>query len=503
MSIRMRMALCYAALFALILALVGVTIYALHARALYDDIDRALVTSAGHSAAEAATSRTGPDLIEGHGGFEVLLARYGPDGSWQQSSEDVSILRTIRPESVLRAPAGPAFDGIAGLVPPIAIPPAPAASAFGLLAMTDQRWRIYVLPFQQQRLLAGYIAAMTPLGQVDASIGDFRVMVLTLELAGLTVALAGGWLVASRALRPCAQMLDTARAIASSRDLSRRIDMPPSRDELGRLAETLNRMLDSLETTHRSQQRFISDASHELRAPLTAIQANLELLRRHTTMAMSEREEALVEAERETHRLSRLVADLLVLARADAGIGLMHKTVELDTVLLDVFRTARQLARGQVLTLEPFEPVTVAGDEDRLKQLVLILLDNALKYTPADGCVTLGVRREGSDAEIVIRDTGVGIAPADLPHVFERFFRTDPAHSRDPGGTGLGLPIARWIVEQHAGDIALTSRPGSGTTATVRLPLLAMALSRSEQRLVHGSQRSPQRTISHTSGYTQ
>jgi two-component system, OmpR family, sensor kinase len=191
-------------------------------------------------------------------------------------------------------------------------------------------------------------------------------------------------------------------------------------------------------------------------------------------MAVGEREEALVEAEREAHRLSHLVADLLVLARADAGIALKRTAVELDAVVLEAFRTARQLACGQALTLEPFEPVAVAGDEDRLTQLVLILLDNALQYTPAGAYVTLGIRREGSDAEIVIRDTGVGIAPADLPHVFERFFRADPAHCRNPGGSGLGLSIARWIVEQYGGNIMLASTPGSGTTATVRLPLLAM-----------------------------
>jgi signal transduction histidine kinase len=121
--------------------------------------------------------------------------------------------------------------------------------------------------------------------------------------------------------------------------------------------------------------------------------------------------------------------------------------------------------------LEPFEPVLLEGDEDRLKQLVLILLDNALKYTPAEGAISLALRRQGSDAEIVVRDSGIGIAAEDLPHVFERFYRADPARGRDPGGTGLGLPIARWIVDQHGGEISLESQPGTGATVTVRLPL--------------------------------
>jgi len=266
-------------------------------------------------------------------------------------------------------------------------------------------------------------------------------------------------------------MIRTARAITLSRDLSSRIEAPPHRDELGRLAGTFNEMLASLEAASRAQQRFVSDASHELRAPLTAIQGNLELLRRHRAMPETERDEALTEVERESTRLSRLVADLLVLARADAGVSLKRCPVDLDAVVLEAYKEARHLSQGQALTLDPFEPARVEGDEDRLKQLLLILLDNALKYTAATGHVTLGLHRRETEVEIVVRDTGVGIAPEDVPLVFERFYRADPARSRDPGGTGLGLPIARWIVEQHEGEILLDSQLGQGTTVTVRLPL--------------------------------
>jgi two-component system OmpR family sensor kinase len=140
-------------------------------------------------------------------------------------------------------------------------------------------------------------------------------------------------------------------------------------------------------------------------------------------------------------------------------------------VVLDAFRSAHQLDRGQTLVLDPFEPVRVNGDEDRLKQLLLILIDNALKYTPAGGQVTIGLRHSETGAELLVRDTGVGIAPEDVPHVFERFYRADPGRSRDPGGTGLGLPIAQWIVEQHGGKIALESQPGHGTLVSVLLPL--------------------------------
>jgi signal transduction histidine kinase len=471
-SIRLRLAICYGGLFALIMLLTGLLAYALHERSLYGDLDRALVTSAGHTADEATSSRTDPDLIEGHGGFEVILALYGPDGSLRKSSAEAGTLPTFSPHAALAAPAGPPYDTLARLVPTNGMPDShPAAGAFALVTTHEQRWRVYVLPLRQSDVLSGYVAALTPLGAADASVRAFGVLLLALGGGGLALALAGSWMVSSRALRPVAQMGQMARTIARSRDFSRRIETPPRQDELGGLAATLNEMLKSLEIAYRSQQRFVADASHELRAPLTAIQANLDLLRRQPTMPEAERDEAVAEAEREANRLTRLVADLLALARADAGVALTRRPVDLDAVVLEAFRSARQLARGQQLTLDPFEPVRIQGDDDRLKQLVLILLDNALKYTPADGTVSLGLRRQGSSAEIVIRDTGLGIPPEALPHVFERFFRADQARGRDPGGTGLGLPIARWITKQHGGEITLDSQPDKGTTVTVRLPL--------------------------------
>jgi len=307
--------------------------------------------------------------------------------------------------------------------------------------------------------------------QEDVSNRIYRLILFALGLAGLSAALIGGWAIAGGALRPIARMTSTASTIAHSRDLSHRIATPRHHGELGRLATTFNDMLTSLETAYQAQQRFVADASHELRAPLTAIQGNLELIRRHPEMSPTDRDEALAEAEREAVRLTRLVADLLALARADAGVALRHQTVDLDAVALDAFRSAGQLAHDQELALDTLEPVQVIGDADRLKQLLLILLDNALKYTPSGGHVTIGLRQCVGGSEITVQDTGVGIAAEDLPRVFERFYRADPARSRDAGGTGLGLPIARWIVEQHRGSIHIASVPGKGTTVTVSLPI--------------------------------
>lgn len=476
MSIRLRLALWYGALFVVILPLVMLLSYVIHARGQYDDLDRTLVVSAGHVEASASVSPTGPHLAQGRGDLEIALRLYHSNGVLQESTLGTDILPSIDPRAVLRAPAGPAYDMLVQLIPPFMSSPVipDPGGAFGLLTTPQQRWRVYVLPIHKGGIVS-YVEALTPLGRLDASIQAFRITLPILGLISLATALIGSWAIAGRALRPVARMTQTAQTITVSQDLTRRIDMPARRDELGRLAATFNEMLASIETAYHTQQRFVADASHELRAPLTAIQGNIELLRRQRTMSDADREEALEELERESARLSRLVVDLLTLARADAGVSLKRCPVDLDAVVLEAYREARHLSQGQTLTLDPFEPARVEGDEDRLKQLLLVLLDNALKYTPANGHVTLGLHRRVTSVEIVVRDTGVGIAPEDLPLVFERFYRADPARSRDPGGTGLGLPIARWIVEQHDGNMTLESQLGQGTTVTVRLPLCLCA----------------------------
>jgi signal transduction histidine kinase len=472
MSIRLRLALWYGSLFAAIVLFVTTFSYAFHARGHYDDIDRALITTAAHAADEAQISPSATArLMEGNGGFQVILRLYTADGKLLQTSAGAEGAPLADPRAVEAHPAGPAFDALAGIAPPITAPAPPPGGAFGIAHAADQRWRVFVLPLGAAAPAGGYVTALLPLGTVDSSMAFFRMLLIGLSVLGLLVALAGSWLIAGTALLPVDRMTEAADSIARSRDLSQRITMPRHRDEIGRLAQTFNAMLSSIADAYVAQQRFVSDASHELRAPLTAIQANLELLQRHPDMTEDDRAEALTEAERESTRLTRLVADLLALARADAGIPLRSSLVDLDAVVLEAVGSVRQLAHGQVLTLERFEPVQVRGDEDRLKQLLLIVLDNALKYTPAGGTITVALQHGLDTAELIVRDTGVGIPEHDLPHVFERFYRADPARGRDPGGTGLGLPIAQWIARQHGGQIEITSRIGVGTTVTIHLPM--------------------------------
>lgn len=481
MSLRWRLVLWYGALCALLLMSVIAFSYAAYERSLYDDIDRALITTVGHMTQMITAGNV--TLEESVGGYPIVLRVYQQE-LLVMASPSAHDAPLVDPRNVLSHPGGPAFNALGYLAPQTrSIIPLPN-SAFSVASNASGRWRVYVATAPgPNHTSPGYVVALTPLAQVDASLSRLGSLLILICLVGLFAELVGSYLVVHSAFNMVNRMTGAAQAIATSQDFSRRLPIKHEHDEVARLAATLNTMLSSLQTAHSAQQRFVSDASHELRAPLTAMQANLDLIRRHPEISAAERDEAFAEVERESGRLTRLVADLLALARADAGVTLKHQPVDLDALLLEVFRMAHSLAHGQRVTLEPFEPVQALGDEDRLKQLTLILLDNAIKYTPTDGQITVGVRRVSGDgrntnptdsqalAEIVVRDTGVGISPEALPHVFERFYRADPARGRDPGGTGLGLPIAQWIAEQHGGSLTLHSTPGQGTTALVILPV--------------------------------
>ena len=470
-SLRLRLALWYGALAGAPVMLVCTYSYAIHSRTLYDELDNVLRSVSAHVAEEFTSAASPSERVAVLDASRLLGAGvrvYGPDGATvgERSAGDADV-PVVVPRAVLGTPQPVPYSRVAALVPGVHHVDA-RPGAFGVLEGPDgRRWRVYVLP------LAGgteYLAATLPLMHVDDAVARFgRLMVLMAAVSAGATFLAG-WLLARGALRPIVVYAETAGAIAQARLFSRRMPTEGRRDELERLAEIFNGMLDSLEEAHEAQQRFISAASHEMRAPLTVIQANLEALQREGRLSEAEREQAVREAHAETSRLARIVGALLVLARSDAGVTIRREPVELDRVLLDVLGEARHLAQGQRLDVDQLEPKTIRGDPDRLKQLMLILVDNAIHYTPPDGRVSVAMRRDGDGVEVVVRDTGIGIAAKDLPHVFERFYRADPARSQAPGGTGLGLPIARLIAAEHGGTVELTSVEGQGTTATVRLP---------------------------------
>lgn len=306
--------------------------------------------------------------------------------------------------------------------------------------------------------LQPYHAAMDRLGRLLA-LG-------TVLVSGL--ALVTGAALAQTALKSIDAITRTARQINRAQDLGRRIDRKGPPDELGRLIETINEMLDRIEAIFDNQRQFLADVSHELRTPLTTIRGEVELMERSGAVDR----EGLEAVQAESERMARLVEDLLLLARAENVADLQQAPVDLDTLLLEVFRQAQRLANGvRTVSLGHEDAATVIGDRDRLKQLVLNLAQNALTHTPPGTHVTLSLYRDATSARIVVADDGPGMPPEHVAHVFERFYRIDKARSRARGGTGLGLAIAKWIATAHGGDVSVETAPGRGAAFTVTLPL--------------------------------
>lgn len=282
--------------------------------------------------------------------------------------------------------------------------------------------------------------------------------------------------VLANVFRPVDALINEVEAITDGRSLHRRLPTDPvSGDALVRLAVTVNAMLTRLETSFAALRRFTADASHELKTPLTVLRADVERAM-HPATNRTEKMVALEEALQETTRMADLVDSLLTLARADEGRFDLHRTpVELEPLVREVYETAVILGEdaGLALSLPTLEQCVVMGDRARLRQLLLNLVTNAIKYTPTGGRVEVAVARKAADeVAITVRDTGIGIAAADLPHVFDRFWRADRVRSRasERGGSGLGLAISQWIVHAHGGTINVQSRLGRGSLFTVTLP---------------------------------
>jgi len=317
------------------------------------------------------------------------------------------------------------------------------------------------------------IQAAEPLRSFDESLSDFaRLLYLSIPALLLILAAAGFWL-SGRAMAPIEQINHEARAIGAN-NLTSRLSVPKPRDELRTLSETLNAMLERIEISVNRLTQFTADASHELRAPLTLIQMAAEYsLRRERSR--EELLDALGKILRETNRTAALVDRLLELARADASKCLAPAVpVELTFLLQEVAESAASLAITKQIQFTAqigYDPVRVNGDDASFRELFLILIDNAVKYTPEHGAVSLRLHAGRDIVTIEVEDNGIGISPEDIPHVFDRFWRADKVRSRQMGGTGLGLSIAKWIAEQSHGSITADSTLGSGSKFCVRLPL--------------------------------
>ncbi len=340
--------------------------------------------------------------------------------------------------------------------------------------------------------MIGVLLVAKSLYDVNATLASLQILLLLTGVIILIIFLCCGWAVVGYALRPLSDLVKAASSIATdtargkhSSNLSHRVARPDADDEMAQVIDAFNDMLASIESSTTVQKRFIADASHELRAPLTTIQGNLAFLIRYIEeIPPAERRTMLADAHGETLRLASLVDELLLLARADASMGQAANPtqpaplIEVDRTLLRLVRQMRRRLEieGSTLKIEigGIEPMRVRGDEENIRRVMIILLDNAIKYTRSEegrdeGKITVALQRVGAQAVLRVSDTGIGIEAKDLPHIFERFYRADLARSRV--GTGLGLAIAQTLVEQLDGRITATSTPGKGSTFRVWLPL--------------------------------
>ncbi len=333
--------------------------------------------------------------------------------------------------------------------------------------------RVLNVPLIIDNRPVGTLQAATSLDVVDAAREVLLYIMGVATVIAVLLVAYGSWLAVGSALAPLEAITETTEQINRADDLARRIPYDgPMHDEIGGLIEAFNQTLERLETLFTSQQRFLADVSHELRTPLTVIKGNVDLMRRMKSLD----EESLTSIDQEAGRLTRLVGGLLLLAQAESGsVSLNMKPVELDTLLLEVFQEMKVLASEKMdLHLTEIDQVQVHGDRDRLKQVLLNLVGNAIQYTPQGGDVFLSLGKVAEQARLIIRDTGPGIPAEDLPHIFERFYRAEKSRTRGKTtGFGLGLSIAHWIVDKHGGRIEVSSKDGQGTTFCIWLPLMS------------------------------
>ena len=333
--------------------------------------------------------------------------------------------------------------------------------------------RILTLPVIQGKRVTQILQVGMSLEGVYLARRRFLLILAILGPVAVLLAGGGGWLLARWALVPVDRMVSTARRIGGT-NLEERINHKGIDDELGRLARTLNEMLERLESSFRQTRQFTADAAHELRTPLTALKGEMEMALRSVRDPL-EYQSVIASNLEEIEHLYRLVEDLLLLSRADAGaLGIAEEDVDLQALITEAVRRASVLAeaRSVALTAETSSPVPFTGDSRRLLQILLNLVDNAIKFTPAGGQVMVNLNREGSWAVISVQDTGIGIPPEEQEKIFQRFYRVQKGRSRDTGGTGLGLCIVRSLVEAHRGHIELESSPGNGSTFRIFLPLV-------------------------------
>jgi heavy metal sensor kinase len=456
-SVRIRLTLWYAGVLALSLIAFALVIYYAAGSIFHERQDESLRSTA-QTVASAYLEELGETHSQSTAG-QVVLAEITFPNRYVQLSDNAG-----NPIA--------ASTNLAGSTIAIPSPVLTDARARGFSHASVNGLRVTVVPLSSDQTL-GYAAVAEPLSVIEDGLRELRRDLFAGVLLVLLLASAGGYFLARKSLAPIASMNSQTQRI-SAENLSARLDVTNSRDELGHLATTINELLARLENAFKEQQRFIADASHELRTPLAVLRGETEVAL-GKTRTVDEYQQSLSLIQDEAERLSRIVEDLFILARQpiNTRAALNKERVSLNDAVRDCARAAQVLAfrKGVRLKLEKDSPsIALNGDEDLIKRMLLNLLDNAVKYTPAGGEISLALVRQNGNAEIVVRDTGIGIPAEAQPRVFDRFYRVDKARARTMGGAGLGLSIAQWIVEVHGGSINLASTPGHGSTFTIVLP---------------------------------
>ena len=455
-SIRLRLTLWYVLLLAVILAAFSAGIYLTLRHSLYDNLD---------------------DSMQNRANVLLDIVRY--EGSRPTLAGVVSSNDPNQGESFVRifdASGELTFDNsaAAGDVPidRRAVESALAGKTATRNVNAGETLSVRTLPIDRD----GRISGVLEVGQSQSDVSDtLQALLLIVGIAyplTLVVASIGGVFLAGRALAPVSRVTRLARRI-SAEDLTQRLNLRLPDDEVGRLARTFDEMIARLDDAFHRQRQFTADASHELRTPLTVLKGQIDVALQRERDVEAYRQ-VLRAANEEVDRMIRLVGSLFTLARADAGqIPIAREPVNLGDLVASAVEQVRRSAEQKELSLSLQRgPRTILrADEDLLLQLLLNLLDNAIKYSPAAGSVTVGWSADAERVELWVRDTGVGIPTEHVPHIFDRFYRVDKARSRAEGGAGLGLSICRWIVQAHGGSISAESVPRQGTTLTVVLPL--------------------------------
>jgi heavy metal sensor kinase len=459
LSIRARLTIWYAGALLAILAVVSALSYSVLRWSLLQQVDASLATVA--QIVRETDER-------GAGGSEVERAireLLGPGFSDQ-------FFQFLDPEGRSRFRSGPP--------PAAALPLSPEArdnAARGqrtFETLEDPQGgpvRLLTVPVLRSGRSVEIIQVSAPLARTREALARYLTTLLALVPVAVGLGAAGGAVLAGRALSPVRGMSEAARQITAE-DLHRRLARRGADDEIDHLADTLNTMLAGLEAAFAQAKRFSADAAHELRTPLTALKGEMEVALR---AARSPEEYRLVlhSGLEEVEHLIRLVEDLLLFSRSAAAFGPPPERVELEPLVLEALEAGARRAQGTGVTVraDALEPAAILGDAGALRRALGNLVDNAIKYTPAGGKVELSLLVGEAQARIVVRDTGIGIDPADAARIFDPFVRLDAARSRDAGGAGLGLALVRAIVDAHGGAIAVDSASGAGSRFTISLPL--------------------------------